>query len=54
MNWAVSHDGILLAYALSQHGSDRQTIKIRHVNTGEDYAENLLWGRFTGVGLHTR
>ena len=48
-NWAVSHDGTLLAYALSQHGSDWQTIKIRHVDTGEDYAESLLWCRFTGI-----
>jgi prolyl oligopeptidase len=48
-NWAVSHDGTLLAYALSQHGSDWQVIKIRHVDTGEDYAESLLWCRFTGM-----
>ena len=48
-NWAVSHDGILLAYALSQHGSDWQTIKIRRIDTGQDYAESLLWCRFTGI-----
>jgi prolyl oligopeptidase len=48
-NWAVSHDGTLLAYALSQRGSDWQTIKIRHVETGQDYAESLLWCRFTGI-----
>ena len=48
-NWAVSHDGTLLAYALSQHGSDWQTVKIRHVDTSQDYAESLLWCRFTGI-----
>ena len=31
-NWAVSHDGTLLAYALSQHGSDWQVINMRHVD----------------------
>jgi prolyl oligopeptidase len=48
-NWAVSHDGTLLAYALSQHGSDSQSIKIRHVNTAQDDAEVLQWCRFTGI-----
>src|SRR5262249_36555715 len=36
-NWAVSHDGTLLAYALSQRGSDWQIVKIRHVDTAQDY-----------------
>ena len=46
-NWAVSHDGTLLAYALSQRGSDWQVMNMRHVDTGQDYAESLLWCRFT-------
>src|SRR5262249_23926821 len=48
-NCAISHDGALLAYALSQHGSDWQTVKIRHIDTGQDYAESLRWCRFTGM-----
>ena len=48
-NWAVSHDGTLLAYALSQRGSDWQVINMRRVDTGQDYAESLLWCRFTGI-----
>lgn len=48
-NWAVSNDGTLLAYAVSQHGSDWQAIKIRHIDTGQDDAEILQWCRSTGI-----
>ena len=50
-NCAVSHDGTLLAYALSQHGSDWQTIKIRQVDTGQDYAESSNSRRSLNSGI---
>ncbi len=44
---AVSEDGTLLAYAISRSGSDRQEIKIRTIDSREDYEETLQWCRFT-------
>ena len=46
---AVSEDGKILAYALSASGSDRQEIKIRNIDTGQDYNETLQWCRFTDI-----
>ncbi|NQT02696.1 MAG: S9 family peptidase, partial [Planctomycetes bacterium] len=46
---AVSEDGTLLAYAVSRSGSDRQEIKIRTIDSGQDYEETLQWCRFTSV-----
>ena len=46
---AVSEDGKLLAYALSASGSDRQEIKIRNIDAGQDYNETLQWCRFTEI-----
>ncbi len=48
-NQALSEDGLLLAYGVSQSGSDWQEIKIRTVDTGEDYPEVLQWCRFTSI-----
>ncbi|MHC4389300.1 MAG: prolyl oligopeptidase family protein, partial [Planctomycetota bacterium] len=45
----LSRDGTLLAYALSRRGSDRQEIKIRNIDTGEDYNEVLEWCRYTSI-----
>jgi prolyl oligopeptidase len=39
----VSDDGTLLAYALSEAGSDWQTIKVRDVGSGEDRDDLLRW-----------
>ncbi|MBN2328454.1 MAG: serine hydrolase, partial [Candidatus Omnitrophica bacterium] len=44
-----SKDGNLLAYALSSGGSDWKEIKIRNLETGEDYPETLQWYKFGGV-----
>ena len=44
---AVSEDGTLLAYAISRSGSDWQEIKIRTIDSCEDYEEILQWCRFT-------
>jgi len=46
---AVSEDGTLLAYAVSRSGSDRQEIKIRTIDSGQDYDETLQWCRFTFI-----
>ncbi|MCP4613599.1 MAG: S9 family peptidase [Planctomycetes bacterium] len=46
---AVSEDGTLLAYAVSRSGSDRQEIKIRTIDSGQDYEETIQWCRFTSV-----
>ena len=46
---AVSKDGTLLAYALSLSGSDRQEIKIRSIDSLEDYDETIKWCKFTSI-----
>src|SRR4029079_4214156 len=47
--YAPSPDGRLLAYALSQHGSDRQTIRIRNVESGADLDDRLEWVKFASI-----
>ncbi len=42
-------DGTLMAYGLSERGSDQQVIKIRDVETGKDFDETLKWCKFTTV-----
>lgn len=46
---AYNHNGTLLAYGISTSGSDWQEIKIRRVDTGEDYPEVIRWCKFTSV-----
>lgn len=46
---AWSHDGQLLAYGVSTHGSDWQEIHIRDLQTGTDYDDVLQWCRFTSI-----
>ena len=46
---AVSDDGSLFAYALSEAGSDLQRIRVRRVDTGEDLADVVEWVKFSGV-----
>ena len=46
---SLSYDSRLLAYGLSQSGSDWQTIKIRRVDSGQDYPETLKWCKFSGI-----
>jgi prolyl oligopeptidase len=48
-NQSYSDDGKLLAYGLSTHGSDRQEIKIRKLDTLEDYPEVIQWAKFAGI-----
>ncbi|MGC8916259.1 MAG: prolyl oligopeptidase family serine peptidase [Thermoanaerobaculum sp.] len=44
-----SFDGSLLAYSLSEAGSDWQTWKVRRVDTGEDLPDTLRWCKFTSA-----
>ncbi len=45
----VSKDGTLLAYGFSRSGSDQQEVRIRTIDSGEDYSETLQWCRFTQI-----
>jgi len=45
----VSHDGKLLAYALSDAGSDWKRWKVREIASGEDRSDLIEWSKFTGV-----
>lgn len=45
---AVSDDGKLFAYALSEAGSDWQVWHVRDVETGKDLADRLQWSKAGG------
>jgi len=45
----ASPDGRLLAYALSEHGSDRQIIRIRRVDDGVDLPDRIEWVKFASI-----
>jgi prolyl oligopeptidase len=44
-----SPDGTLVAYAVSQDGSDRQEIRVRDVRTGVDLPDRLVWVKFASL-----
>ena len=44
-----SDDGRLVAYALSSHGSDRQELRVRDVETLQDRADRIAWVKFASV-----
>src|SRR5205085_2427583 len=44
-----SPDAKMLAYALSDGGSDWHQVHIRDVETGKDLAETLSWTKFSGL-----
>ena len=46
---SVSSDAKLLAYAISDGGSDWKTWKIRNLETGLDLEEAILWSKFSGA-----
>jgi prolyl oligopeptidase len=46
---SVSDDGTLLAYAVSDGGSDWLTWRLRDVATGEDLADVIEWSKFSGA-----
>jgi prolyl oligopeptidase len=47
--WLPSHDGSLLAYAVSGGGSDRQTIHVRDTQSRIDRADRLQWVKFASM-----
>ena len=46
---SLSEDGSLLAYGLSDGGSDWQTVYIRDVLSGRDLSDTLKWVKFSGA-----
>lgn len=46
---AVSIDGSLMAYSLSDSGSDWSKIKVRNTETGEDYPDTLERTKFSTI-----
>jgi prolyl oligopeptidase len=46
---AASDDGSLLAYAVSEGGSDWQTWHVRDVASGDDLPDEVRWSKFTGA-----
>ncbi len=49
---AITQDGNLLAYGVSFGGSDRQEVRIRNLERGEDMAEVLHHCRFASIAWH--
>ncbi len=47
--YSVSEDGRLIAYALSEAGSDIQRVLVREVETGRDLADVVEWVKFSGI-----
>lgn len=50
--WALSPDGSLFAYTLSEAGSDRQHLRIRNTETGDDLDDRLDHLRFTSIAWY--
>jgi prolyl oligopeptidase len=46
---APDESGALLAYALSESGSDRQDLFIRDIETGRDREDRLQWVKFVSI-----
>src|SRR5438552_737706 len=46
---AVTDDGKLLAYALSDAGSDWVTWRVRDIATGKDLPDRIRWAKFSGA-----
>jgi prolyl oligopeptidase len=47
--WFPSPDGKLLAYGISLHGSEKSTLRVRVVDTGEDLADEIPHTRYSSV-----
>lgn len=48
-NLEITRDGGLLAYGLSESGSDWQEIRVRRVDDGEDLPDRIRWVRFSEI-----
>lgn len=49
-NQVFNRDGTLLVYGTSSSGSDRQELRIRQIDRGQDYPEVIKWCKFAGIG----
>ena len=49
LDYAPSHDGHDLAYALSQGGSDWETIHVRDSSSGRDLSDQVRWVKFSNI-----
>jgi prolyl oligopeptidase len=47
-SYAISDDGLLMAYGLASAGSDWQEIKVRDVRTARDRPDVVKWVKFSG------
>jgi prolyl oligopeptidase len=47
--WSPSPDGRLLAYSVSGGGADWETVKVRDVDSGKDFADDVRWVRFSDL-----
>ena len=43
---SISKDGTLLAYGISRHGSDWQELRVRNIDTGQEYDDVIYWCKF--------
>ncbi|MFT5468398.1 MAG: prolyl oligopeptidase [Verrucomicrobiales bacterium] len=48
-SWSISDDGKLLAYGISEGGSDWMEWRVRDVETGKDLEDHLEWIKFSGA-----
>lgn len=46
---SISEDGKLVAYAISQGGSDWRDIYVKNVETGDDLSDHVKWVKFSGI-----
>lgn len=46
---SFNKNGDLLAYAISEGGSDWRTIKVKDLSTGKDLEDRIEWAKFTGI-----
>ena len=47
--FAPSPDGRVLAYTIAAGGADWQTIRLRHLATGQDLEDSIAWMRFSNL-----
>jgi prolyl oligopeptidase len=47
--WAVSPDGMLFAYGISEGGADWQTVRVRNIASRKDLSDDVKWMRFSGL-----
>ncbi len=47
--WSASDDGMRVAYAVQDGGSDWRTIRVLDVDTGDMLLDEIQWARFTSI-----